>query len=104
MHAVLSLFKDTGLRSLKHRISHFEFIQAEFFMDLSANRGSEIMEGRQAVHEDGVRRGSCHQLVCDLVGLHLFNALCPCLHGFAHGNPDIRVEDVPGAGVDVGGR
>ena len=53
-----------------------------------------VVEGGEAVHEDGIRAGQCHQLLIDLVGGKVVDALGPDLHRLAHGDPDVGVKDI----------
>ena len=93
MHAVLGLLENTGLRSFENSIGHFQFAHAEFLMDLPADACSQIVEGGEAVHENGILCRKSHELLCHLVGLHLLDALGPGFHGLSHGYPYVGVED-----------
>ena len=63
-------------------------------MDLSADAGSQIMEGGQAVHEDYVILGIGKRLGVDLIGSQVPDTLIPNLSGLTHGNPHIGIDNI----------
>ena len=69
----------------RHGARIVEQVEADFFATV----------GWQAVHEfhPGIARG-LHHLRVDLVGQQLLDALVPGLHRFAHGDPDIGMNEV----------
>ena len=103
VHAVLGFVEDLGLGGLEDLVSDFHFGDTEFLGDLGADLGFGVVVGGQAVHEYGVGGGFGHDGGGDAVGLEKPDALFPDVVGFAHGNPDVGVDDV-GAGdgfVDI---
>ena len=56
VHAVLGLVEDLRLLRLEHVVFHFHLRHAEALRDVGAGGGVGVVEGRQAVQEDG-RRG-----------------------------------------------
>ena len=102
VHSVLGLIEDDGLRAFEHLVGDLHLGDAELFADLAADGGVEVVEGRQAVHQHGVVARSLHQLVVDLIGEQIRNALGPDLVRLAHGHPHVGIDDV-GAPDGFGG-
>lgn len=81
-------------RALEDLVRHLQRLKMELLADLAANAGVEVMERRQAVHEQGLFSGGVHELLIDLIGEHLLQTLGPGFHRLAHGDPDVGVEHV----------
>ena len=70
MHAVLGLVEDDRGQSLEHLVGHLHARDAELLRDLASDRGSRVVECRQAVHELHVRIAGLEQaLVRNTKGL-----------------------------------
>ena len=106
VHPVLCLVEDDGLLGLEDFVGHFHLGDTELLGDVGADSGLGIVEGGQAMHEDGSGLGICHQLGIDLIGLEQLDTLFPDGIRLAHGNPNVGVDDigVGGAFLDVLGQ
>ena len=98
VHPVLRLVEDDGRRTFKDLIRDFHGVQTEFFAHLLADGGLEVVEGGQAVHKAALGTCVVHQGLGDLVGGKIVDPLGPYLHGLAHGDPDVGVDDVGALG------
>jgi len=94
MHAVFRLAELARMRAEEDVVGDFHGLEAELLVDLLAHGGLAVVEGGQAVHEDGVALGLFHQRGVDLVREEKADALGPQLGRLAHGQPDVGIEDV----------
>ena len=94
MHPVFGLVEHDGAGALKHLVGDLHGREAVLLVDLPADAGVQVVEGGQAVHEHGVLAGGVHQLLIDLIGLQVRDALGPDGVWLAHGHPHVRVEHV----------
>ena len=94
VHPVLGFVEHDALGAFKHFIGHFHGIATKALAHLLAHGGLVVVEGGQAVHEHSVRACNVHQLLVDLVGGKVVDALSPHLHRLTHGHPHIGVQHV----------
>src|SRR4051794_10051013 len=95
VHAVLGLVEDDRGRGFEDLLGHLHLGDPEMRGEVGADLRVGVVEGREAVHEPGVRvAGGTHRVRVDLVGPHLRDPLGPHLLGLAHRDPDVRVDEV----------
>src|SRR5690606_24279565 len=78
VHPVLGLVKGDGGVGFEHLFGDLHAFDAELLVDLLADLGLAVVEGRQAVHELGVRvAGRRHDLGGDAVGGEKLDPVLP---------------------------
>ena len=65
VHAVLCLVKDHGLAGLEDFVGDLHLRYAKLLRDLGADGGLGVVEGGEAVHEEGLRLGLPHHIGVD---------------------------------------
>src|SRR5690349_10008285 len=76
VHPVFGLVEDDGVGAREHLVRHFHLADAEFPVDLLADLGLAVVEGRQTVHELHARvAGAVQQRLVDLIRREQLDAL-----------------------------
>src|SRR4051812_10534939 len=107
VEAVLRLVEDDRVLGLEHVVGDLQPVHAEALVDVLADLGPAVVEGRQAVHEPDLRvPGALDDRRVHLVGGQQLDPLLPDRLLLAHGDPDVGVEVVHAADslVDVLGQ
>src|SRR6516164_7672581 len=102
VQAVFGLVEDDAGGGVEDVAGDFEAAgHAGVFHDLPADGGVGVVVGGQAVHEFDARvAGGGHEGGVDLVGGEDFDPVGPDVFGFAHGYPDVGVDEIdPGHGL-----
>ena len=94
MHPVLGLVKHDALGAFEYLVGHLHGIAAKALAHLLAHGGLVVVVGGQAVHKYCIRACNIHQILIDLIGSQIVDALRPNLYRFAHGHPHIGVQYV----------
>ena len=92
VHAVLGFIEDDGLRAFEHLVGDLHLGDAELLGNLCAGGRQRVVEGGQAVQEDGILVREIHELLRHAVGLKQADALGPDLLGLAHRDPDVGID------------
>lgn len=75
VHAVFRLVEDHGIGRFEDLVGDLHGVEFELNVDLLADRGLEVVKGRQAVHEEGMRlAGLLQHGGVDLIGFEQFDA------------------------------
>src|SRR5690606_12949619 len=95
VHAVFRLVEDDGSLGFENLLRHLHAVDAVLLVNLLADFGLAIVEGRQAVHELGVGVvGGRHDLRGHAIGSEQLDALFPHRVRLAHGDPDVGIDEV----------
>ena len=94
MHTVFSFIEYDRIRSFEYIFRHFDTVQAELFMYITTYLSFQIMVSGQTVHKYCIRACNIHQILIDLVGGKVVDALRPNLNRLTLGHPHIGVQHV----------
>ena len=99
MHAVFGFVKYHGAVALEDFVGNFHFGDAELCAHVLADGGVEIVESGEAMHEDALGACVIHKSLVHLIGMEFLDAFCPNGIGFAHGYPNVGIDNICALGA-----